>query len=45
VILPFAHLGHYLWVLYVLPVAIVIGGILRSTLTEKRRDREGSDDD
>jgi hypothetical protein len=43
--LPLAHLGHYLWVFYVLPVVIVIGGILRSTLAERRRDREGSDDD
>jgi hypothetical protein len=36
--LPLAHLGHWLWIFYVLPVIIVIGGILRSTLIEKRRE-------
>jgi cytochrome c-type biogenesis protein CcmH/NrfF len=35
---PLAHLGHYLWILYILPVVIVVGGIVRSTLLEKRRD-------
>lgn len=38
--LPLAHIGHYLWVLYLLPILIVIGGILRSTYLEKRRDRD-----
>jgi hypothetical protein len=39
-VLPLAHIGHYHWILYVLPVLIVIGGILRSTYLEKRRDRD-----
>jgi hypothetical protein len=39
-ILPLAHIGHWLWVFYVLPVLIVIGGIIRSTRAEKRRERE-----
>jgi len=39
-VLPLAHIGHYLWVLYLLPILIVIGGILRSTYLEKRRDRD-----
>jgi hypothetical protein len=43
--LPLAHLGHFLWIFYVLPVIIVIAGILRSTIAEKRREREESDDD
>jgi cytochrome c-type biogenesis protein CcmH/NrfF len=38
--LPLAHIGHWLWVFYVLPVLIVIGGIVRSTRAEKRRERE-----
>lgn len=38
--LPLAHVGHYLWVLYVLPVVIVIGGIFRTVLAERRRGRE-----
>lgn len=37
--LPVAHIGHWLWILYVLPVLIVIGGIIKSTIAEKRRDR------
>jgi hypothetical protein len=44
--LPLAHLGHFLWIFYVMPVIIVIAGILRSTLLEKRRERdEESGDD
>jgi hypothetical protein len=39
-VLPLAHIGHYLWVLYLLPILIVIGGILRSTYLEKRRGRD-----
>ncbi|MFT3865795.1 MAG: hypothetical protein QM729_16135 [Solirubrobacterales bacterium] len=38
--LPLAHVGHWLWVFYVLPVLIVIGGIIRSTRAEKKRERE-----
>ncbi len=38
--LPLAHLGHYLWIFYVLPVVIVVGGILRSTVLERRRNRD-----
>jgi hypothetical protein len=40
-ILPLAHLGHWLWVFYVIPVLIVIGGIVRSTLNERRREGKG----
>jgi hypothetical protein len=38
--LPLAHVGHYLWVLYLVPVLIVIGGIVRTTLLERRRKRD-----
>jgi hypothetical protein len=38
--LPYAHLGHFLWIFYVIPVLIVVGGIVRSTRLEKRRERE-----
>jgi len=37
--LPLAHLGHWLWIFYVLPVIIVIAGILRSSLLAKRREK------
>jgi hypothetical protein len=39
--MPLAHLGHWSWVFYVIPVAIVIAGIVRSTLEERRRKRGG----
>ncbi|HEU4392024.1 MAG TPA: hypothetical protein VFR04_00155 [Solirubrobacterales bacterium] len=35
--LPLAHVGHYLWVLYVLPVLFVIAGILRTTIQGRRK--------
>ena len=38
--LPLAHHGHLLWILYLLPVVIVVGGILRSTLMDRRRKRD-----
>ena len=40
VVIPMAHLGHWLWVFYVIPVLIVIAGIVRSTRAEKKRERE-----
>jgi hypothetical protein len=40
VVIPSAHLGHWLWIFYVIPVLIVIGGIIRSTRAEKKRERE-----
>ena len=40
--LPLAHAGHYaLWVLYVLPVLIVVGAIVRNSITQRRA--EGKD--
>jgi hypothetical protein len=40
VALPLAHVGHWLWVFYVIPILIVIAGIIRSTRAEKKRERE-----
>jgi hypothetical protein len=40
--LPLAHIGHWLWVFYLIPVLIVVGGIIRSTRAEKRREGKGS---
>jgi hypothetical protein len=40
--LPLAHIGHYLWVLYLVPVLFVVGGIVYSTITGRRQHREGS---
>jgi hypothetical protein len=36
-VLPLAHVGHFLWILYVIPVLIVVGAILRTTLAQRRR--------
>lgn len=35
--LPLAHVGHYLWVFYLLPVVIVVGAIIRNAITQRRR--------
>jgi len=40
VVIPSAHLGHWLWIFYVIPVLIVVAGIIRSTRAEKKRERE-----
>ncbi|HEV7399434.1 MAG TPA: hypothetical protein VGN84_04105 [Solirubrobacterales bacterium] len=40
-IVPIAHVGHWLWALYLPPVLIVAVSILRTTLRERReKDRE-----
>jgi cytochrome c-type biogenesis protein CcmH/NrfF len=39
-VIPVAHVGHYLWILYVLPVLVVIGGIARTMILERRRAKE-----
>ncbi len=40
VLLPLAHTGHWLWVLYLPPLLIVLGSLLRTTLSERRRKRD-----
>jgi cytochrome c-type biogenesis protein CcmH/NrfF len=43
-VLPLAHAGHYaVWVLYVLPVLIVVGAIVRSAIAVRREDRENGE--
>jgi cytochrome c-type biogenesis protein CcmH/NrfF len=44
VILPLAHIGHYLWIFYLLPVLFVVIGIVKTTLSEKRREDDSDDD-
>jgi heme exporter protein D len=34
--LPLAHVGHYLWVLYVIPVLVVVGGIVKTAISQRR---------
>jgi heme exporter protein D len=39
-LLPLAHAGHWLWLLYVPPVAVVVISIVRTTIVERRAVRE-----
>lgn len=39
-LIPYAHLGHYLWALYIAPVAIVVVSIVKTTLSERRARRD-----
>ena len=34
---PIAHVGHWLWVLYLPPIVIVLVAIVRSTIAERRK--------
>jgi hypothetical protein len=42
-LLPMAHAGHYLWVLYIPPVLVVLASIVRVTISERHKDREEDD--
>ena len=39
-LVPVAHIGHWLWIFYVLPIVIVIVGIAVSTRAAKKREGE-----
>jgi len=39
-LLPLAHTGHWLWVLYLPPILIVAGSILRAKLLDRRSGRD-----
>jgi hypothetical protein len=39
-VLPVAHVGHWLWVLYLPPILIVVGSIVRSKVLERRETRK-----
>ena len=45
-LIPLAHAGHWLWVLYVPPVAVVVFSIVKTTISERRamrKEREESE--
>jgi hypothetical protein len=45
--IPLAHAGHWLWVLYVPPVAVVVFSIVKTTISERRamrKEREERED-
>jgi cytochrome c-type biogenesis protein CcmH/NrfF len=39
-LIPYAHAGHWLWVLYVPPVAVVVFSIVKTTISERRAMRK-----
>ena len=39
-LIPLAHAGHWLWVLYVPPVAVVVFSIVKTTVSERRAMRK-----
>jgi hypothetical protein len=42
-LIPYAHAGHYIWVLYIPPVAVVVFAIIKTTIAERRAEREERD--
>jgi len=38
--LLFAHVGHYMWTLYIPPVLIVAFSIIRTVIVQRREERE-----
>jgi heme exporter protein D len=42
--LPLAHVGHYLWIAYLLPVVFVVAAIVKTTLSERRRGPDGDEE-
>ena len=41
--LPLAHVGHYLWTLYVIPILIVVVAIVRNAVVQRRLGREDAE--
>jgi len=39
-ILPLAHVGHWFWIAYVVPVLIVVAGIVKTMVEQRRRGRD-----
>jgi hypothetical protein len=44
IVLPIAHVGHWLWVLYVPPILIVLASIVRTKVLERRERQDRSTD-
>ncbi len=40
--LPLAHAGHWFWIAYLIPVLVVVGGIVKSTFSQRRRQGDGA---
>jgi heme exporter protein D len=44
-VLPLAHVGHYLWALYVIPILIVVAAIVRNTVAQRRLARQDAEEE
>ena len=40
---PLAHVGHWMWALYLPPILIVLGSILKTTISERRKGSSEAD--
>ena len=38
--LPYAHVGHYLWILYAIPFLFVVVAIVRNAFAHRQREDE-----
>lgn len=38
-LVPIAHVGHWLWALYLPPILIVLGSIARTSISERRKKK------
>jgi hypothetical protein len=36
-VLPLAHVGHFLWILYLIPVVVVLGSIVMQIWRDRNR--------
>jgi heme exporter protein D len=43
--LPLAHVGHYLWTLYVIPILIMVGAIVRSAVAQRRWSQDDAEEE
>jgi heme exporter protein D len=44
-VLPVAHVGHYLWTLYAIPILIVAAAIVRNAVAQRRLVREEAEEE
>jgi hypothetical protein len=41
-VIPLAHVGHWaMWVLYLVPVLVVLAASARAVIQQRREDRDG----
>jgi hypothetical protein len=43
--LPVAHAGHFLWILYLVPVVVVLGSIVKQLRDDRKTDGDDGVDE